>query len=125
MVLEKVSNITLLRNTDYLVLRNETSIIAFFRKSGIYKKLESLGSVYDEKSISGPSFNKKLTQMQERCKHQRCVLFAVCRGKISEGIDFADSAARVVMAIGTVYEFLRTNFAHVCRLTQSVGCVKK
>ena len=124
MVLEKVSNITLLRNTDDQVLRNQTSIITFFRKSGIYKKLESLGSVYDEKSISGPSFNKKLTQMQERCKHQRCVLFAVCRGKISEGIDFADSAARVVMAIGTVYQFLRIDYVHARRFTQSVG-VKK
>ena len=103
MVLEEVSNAESLRNSN-LLLRNTriTLSIDIFRKSTIYKRLENLGSVYDEKSISGPSFNKKLTQMQERCKHQRCVLFAVCRGKISEGIDFADSAARVVMAIGPV-----------------------
>jgi len=31
------------------------------------------------------------------------VMFAVCRGKISEGLDFSDDAARCVMLIGIPY----------------------
>jgi len=30
-------------------------------------------------------------------------MFAVCRGKISEGLDFSDDAARCVMLIGIPY----------------------
>lgn len=30
-------------------------------------------------------------------------LFAVCRGKISEGLDFADSRARAVIVVGLPY----------------------
>ena len=70
---------------------------------GIYEKISKLATIYDEKSISGKQFDSMMMEFKEKCKHQRCVLFAVCRGKISEGIDFADSAARVVMAIGLVY----------------------
>ena len=32
--------------------------------------------------------------------NQRAVLFAVCRGKISEGLDFADKYARLTIIIG-------------------------
>ena len=31
------------------------------------------------------------------------VIFAVCRGKISEGLDFSDDAARAVLLIGIPY----------------------
>ena len=31
------------------------------------------------------------------------IMFAVCRGKISEGLDFSDGAARCVMIIGVPY----------------------
>lgn len=33
-------------------------------------------------------------------RHSSCLLLAVCRGKVSEGIDFKDSRARVVIIIG-------------------------
>lgn len=35
------------------------------------------------------------------------VLFAVCRGKVSEGLDFADNNARLVIAVGIPYPYLR------------------
>jgi Fanconi anemia group J protein len=35
------------------------------------------------------------------------VLFAVCRGKVSEGLDFADNNARLVIAVGIPYPNVR------------------
>ena len=79
------------------------SKLSAWSKMELYQNLSKLATIFDEKSISGKQFDSKMVEFKEKCKHQRCVLFAVCRGKISEGIDFADSAARVVMAIGPVY----------------------
>ena len=78
------------------------SKLSVWKDMQIYQKLSNLATIFDEKSISGKIFDSKIVEFKEKCKSQRCVLFAVCRGKISEGIDFADSAARVVMAIGPV-----------------------
>lgn len=36
-------------------------------------------------------------------KHGNCMLMAVCRGKVSEGIDFSDSRGRVVIITGLPY----------------------
>lgn len=35
--------------------------------------------------------------------HKRCLLIAVCRGKVSEGIDFKDSNGRIVIITGIPY----------------------
>lgn len=46
------------------------------------------------------------TELQNYNKHARlkgAILFAVFRGKVSEGIDFADKAARAVITIGIPY----------------------
>ena len=37
-------------------------------------------------------------------KEKRCIMLAVCRGKVSEGIDFKDSKARVVIITGITYQ---------------------
>lgn len=44
-----------------------------------------------------------LTKFNKTCLEGKAILFAVCRGKISEGIDFADDAARIVITIGIPY----------------------
>lgn len=38
-----------------------------------------------------------------KAKSTGAVMFCVCRGKISEGIDFADELARAVVVIGIPY----------------------
>jgi Rad3-related DNA helicase len=41
--------------------------------------------------------------MNEECKITGAVLMGVCRGKLSEGIDFSDDAARCVIVFGIPY----------------------
>ncbi len=43
------------------------------------------------------------------------ILFAVCRGKISEGLDFADEAARMVIVIGIPYPSLADRRVNIKR----------
>ena len=43
-------------------------------------------------------------------KHGTCILFAVCRGKVSEGIDFTDNKGRVVIITGIPHSTLVISF---------------
>lgn len=36
-------------------------------------------------------------------KKEGAIMMGVCRGRISEGLDFSDNAARVVMIVGVPY----------------------
>lgn len=51
---------------------------------------------------------KKGTQSQDQDNSQKtkqggAILMGVCRGRISEGLDFSDNAARCVIVIGIPY----------------------
>ena len=61
-------------------------------------------AIFDESDTKGSrEFNSMLTKFNKTCLEGKAILFAVCRGKISEGIDFADDAARIVITIGIPY----------------------
>ena len=47
-----------------------------------------------------------LDEFYARADNGGAVLFAVCRGKVSEGIDFADAKARAVVITGMPYPAL-------------------
>ena len=51
-------------------------------------------------------FFERYLRMVQRGK--RAMLMCVCRGKLSEGIDFADDAARAIFVVGVPYPFLTT-----------------
>ena len=44
-----------------------------------------------------------LKEFTQSARREGAILFAVCRGKVSEGIDFADEMARAVILIGVPY----------------------
>jgi regulator of telomere elongation helicase 1 len=75
----------------------ETFIPAIKDKTGkkVYK---------EEKTMSE---NKKvIEEFTDSVNKQGAVLFAVCRGKISEGIDFSDNAGRTVIVIGVPFSLM-------------------
>lgn len=76
---------------------------------GIIRQIEMhKGSIFKEqKNLSANDFEKILAKYNKRAKGRGALLMAVFRGKVSEGIDFADDAARAVITIGIPYPNVR------------------
>lgn len=76
---------------------------------GIIRDIEkSKGHIFKEqKKLSASEFERILEKYNKRAKSRGALLLAVFRGKVSEGIDFADDAARAVITIGIPYPNVR------------------
>lgn len=76
---------------------------------GIIKDIEiHKGSIFkEEKRLSASDFEKVLVKYNKKANKTGALLMAVFRGKVSEGIDFADDAARAVITIGIPYPNVR------------------
>ncbi len=70
--------------------------------NGIIKKLEKLKGVYLEPRESS-HYKFVISAYYQDVYKKGAIIFAVCRGKISEGLDFSDDAARSVIIIGIPY----------------------
>ncbi|GJQ13595.1 hypothetical protein GpartN1_g5386.t1 [Galdieria partita] len=85
------------------------SVVRRWRQSGCWKKLESCKQVFiepcqnDRVQLSHilPSYYHAIH------KKQGALFLAVCRGKVSEGIDFKDEFARGVIIVGLPFPNLR------------------
>lgn len=69
----------------------------------LLRKMIRLQSIFVEpqnKDGLKPLIDEYYKTIEEK---QGASLFAVCRGKVSEGLDFADSRARAVIVIGLPY----------------------
>jgi len=73
----------------------EITIPTIHKKAGKFVYREEKTQVQNQKTLD--RFKKSIDN------GDGAVLFAVCRGKISEGIDFADDAARAVLVIGVPF----------------------
>lgn len=84
-----------------------------WKNNGMWRKLSELKEIFVE-----PKTNKDL--FIEMTKYRRvieesssksfrathgAILFAVCRGKVAEGIDFSDNEARCVLAVSNILNF--------------------
>lgn len=49
------------------------------------------------------AFYKSIFNPKKNEKTNGAILMGVCRGRISEGLDFSDNAARCVMVVGIPY----------------------
>ncbi|KAG8176684.1 hypothetical protein JTE90_002676 [Oedothorax gibbosus] len=76
-------------------------LAARWKQTGMWGKLESLKVVVQEPRRQG-EFEQVIDRFYSAVNENRhgALLFAVCRGKVSEGIDFADNFARAVITIG-------------------------
>lgn len=64
----------------------------------------------EKKNVTAAAFESELVDYNKHAQGKGALLFAVFRGKCSEGIDFADNAARAVITIGIPYP----NVKEVC-----------
>lgn len=78
----------------------------------IYQRLHKIKDIFKEPKDSSQiqdimqSYYQKIKQNKKRRSGQEkngAILMAVCRGKISEGIDFTDDLARAVFMVGVPY----------------------
>ncbi|CAF0719384.1 unnamed protein product [Brachionus calyciflorus] len=78
------------------------SALDAWRKTNLWKKLGDLKSIFVE-SKGSKECNDTVVKYYEKIKDKRsngAIMFAVCRGKISEGIDFNDNNGRAVIVTG-------------------------
>ena len=75
------------------------STIESWKKSGIIKKMKEYKSIHCEPNTS-QKCTRVIREYYMNAYRKGAILFAVCRGKISEGLDFSDDAARTVIQIG-------------------------
>eukprot|EP00057_Strongylocentrotus_purpuratus_P023977 XP_011678451.1 PREDICTED: Fanconi anemia group J protein homolog [Strongylocentrotus purpuratus] len=94
-------------------------VIERWKTTGLYDQLQSLKQVMCEARGGDKSvFDEQLKEFYDTIKVCEenglenypitgVLMFAVCRGKISEGMDFADNNARAVITVGIPYPNVR------------------
>lgn len=70
---------------------------------GIIDRLSEFKGVYMEPRQHSQYIYVIQSYYQDIYSGKGAIIFAVCRGKISEGLDFCDDAARAVCLIGVPY----------------------
>ncbi|RNA23419.1 Regulator of telomere elongation helicase [Brachionus plicatilis] len=78
------------------------SALNSWRKSNLWNKIGDVKSIFIE-SKNSKDCNDTVLKYYEKIKDRRsngAIMFAVCRGKISEGIDFNDNNGRAVIVTG-------------------------
>jgi len=83
--------------TSYSVMNN---YMHEWRKNGTMTKMEARKSISVETNRNDEDFKKEVNKFFENYKKRGAALFAVFGGKLSEGIDFCDDMARLVVLIG-------------------------
>lgn len=79
----------------------------------------------EKKNSSVTDFEMELQNYNRHAKKKGALLFAVFRGKVSEGIDFADDAARAVLTIGIPYPNVKEVTVDLKKTYNDVARVEK
>lgn len=77
----------------------------FFKKNNLWQKIGEIKGIFIE-SKGSKECTETVNKYYERIKDQRgngAIMFAVCRGKMSEGIDFSNDNGRAVIITGLPY----------------------
>ncbi|GFH06161.1 helicase ATP-binding domain-containing protein, partial [Haematococcus lacustris] len=76
--------------------------------TGVWQGLSAVKEVVVEPREAGKAFEQAMLHYKKVVDEGRgALLLAVCRGKASEGIDFADAHARGVVIVGIPYPALK------------------
>ena len=69
--------------------------------TGMLAEIQAAKTLVIEPRGSGSTFDSAAQRyFRDACTDTGAVMFAVCRGKVSEGLDFADEQARAVVVLG-------------------------
>lgn len=93
----QIPNGILMIFASYLLLEKTHSI---WSKSDVLRRLEEIKPITKEPKNSGVLTARMAQFIKNARSPKGGILMAVCRGKISEGIDFSDELARAVFLIG-------------------------
>ncbi|KAK9875897.1 hypothetical protein WA026_009684 [Henosepilachna vigintioctopunctata] len=91
---------------SYPIMNN---CMEFWQKWGIWSSISEFKPIYTEPRDK-VSFTNTMTEYYDKIKDSNCkgaIFMGVCRGKISEGLDFADLNGRGVMIIGLPFPPLK------------------
>lgn len=84
--------------------RQENLYQRWFTK-GLIQEIQASGKKLfrEQRNYTAAKFEEELQKYHRAAKGRGALLFAVFRGKASEGIDFSDTAARAVITLGIPY----------------------
>lgn len=82
-----------------------TDLCAHWQRTGVYARLHACKPLFTEprQKHDLPAVMAAYDDAIARGGGRGAMLFAVCRGKLSEGVDFADAKARTVVVTGIPY----------------------
>ena len=72
-----------------------------WKSTGLWEAISEKKHIFNETSgKNSASFDELISDFYSSVEHFGALLLAVCRGKISEGLDFSDDNARAVITVG-------------------------
>lgn len=82
--------------------------------TGLWDQLHTAkGVIIVEPSQRGEDFESMVQNYERACESEKgALLFGVCRGKLSEGVDFRDSTARAVILVGIPFPHIGDVVVH-------------
>ncbi len=83
--------------------RYQEHLLKIWRQEGIFQKIDKNSTIFIERGLT----KKVLLETYKKiAKKEKAILFAVCRGTLSEGADFPDETARAIIMVGVPYASL-------------------
>ncbi|KAG2428118.1 hypothetical protein HXX76_011799 [Chlamydomonas incerta] len=83
-------------------------LVTRWKATGLWSRLEGCKTLVTEGREAGKSFDESMARYYAAVRSGRGGLFmAICRGKASEGIDFADQHARGVILLGIPFPAIK------------------
>lgn len=100
-LINKIPNGILLIFSSYQLLEKCKKV--WLDKGGIMGRLNDVKDIVYEPKTS-KELDDTMTRYAQKARSKKgALLFAVCRGKVSEGYDFSDELARAVFVVGVPY----------------------